>query len=139
MKKVILAFIPFLMLCACGGNQKTDGGKDSAEINETSVNDSTTQDSIPAVNEQSINNENKAEEVKDKSAEYDELINQYVAAVNKYAKLRQGDNWDAINKVSNKYRRLEKQISKIKGNLNKEQLSKFKKAKAKAINWEDYH
>ena len=143
MKKFLLALLPFMMLCACGGKQKVDVREDSARTNVPSINDSISQDSITVKNEESISIDQKAEVIReDKSAEYDKLINQYVTTVRKYGKLRSGERWDdwaALDKVNRKYLKLEKQINKIKHNLNKEQLSKFKKAKAESLRWEDYH
>ena len=143
MKKFLLVLLPFMMLCSCGGKQKVDVREDSAITNVPSINDSISQDSITVKNEESNNNEPKKETTKDdKSAEYDKLINQYVTTVKKYGKIRTGerwDDWDASDKVNRKYLKLEKQINKIKHNLNKEQLSKFKKAKAESLRWEDYH
>ena len=141
MKKFLLALLPFMMLCACGEKQKVDVREDSVRPNVPSINDTISQDSITVKNEESNNNELKEEKTKDdKSAEYDELIDQYVKTVNKYGKLRWDmRDWDQQEKLFNKYHKLEKQINKIKDNLNKKQLSKFKKAKAEAIKWEDWN
>ena len=141
MKKFLLALLPFMMLCACGGKQKVDVREDSERTNVPSINDSISQDSITVKNEESISIDQKAEKIReDKSAEYDKLINQYVTTVRKYGKLRWDmRDWDSQEKLFNKYHKLEKQINQIKGNLNKTQLSKFKKAKAEAIKWEDWN
>ena len=142
MKKLFFGAAALLLMASCSGNGASKkANDDSARIadsiaqvetakvtSEQACLDSLRQDSIA-----------KAEESAKVAAQYDELISQYVDAVNKYGKLRMGDDWEAINKVYQKYMKLEKQISKIKGNLNSEQLSKFKQANATARKWEDYN
>lgn len=140
MKKILLGFLPFVMVCACTSNQKAEEEKDTSGMNKIMVSDSTRQDTIPNISDQNVNNKPETEEVKeDKSAEYDELISQYENTVKKYSKLLQQDKWEEASNAFEKYHKLEKQISKIKGNLNIEQLSKFKKVKAESLKWEDYH
>ena len=142
MKKSLLGAAALLLMVSCASNGTSEKAKeDSIRIADSiaqveAAKASAEQARLDSLHQDSIA---KAEESAKVAAQYDELISQYVDAVNKYGKLCMGDDWDAINKVSQKYMKLEKQISKIKGNLNSEQLSKFKQAKATARKWEDYH
>lgn len=138
MKKLLFGAAALFLMASCAGN----GTSEKAREDSARIADSIAQ--VKAAEEarlDSIRLDSIAKaEAQAKAAEYDELIDQYVKTVNKYGKLRWDmRDWTEQEKLFNKYHKLEKQINQIKGDLNSEQLSKFKKAKAEAIKWEDWN
>lgn len=142
MKKLLFGAAALLLIVSCSGNGASEkANDDSARISDSiaqveAAKAAAEQARLDSLRQDSIA---QAEESAKVAAQYDKLISQYVDAVNQYGKLRRGNDWEAMNKASQKYMKLEKQISKIKGNLNSEQLAKFKQAKATALKWEDYN
>ena len=142
MKKLLSGIAALMLMASCSGNKKS-----SENINDdsTSISDSIVQvvdtcqaeDTALAAAEQarleSLRQDSiaKVEKTVKKASQYDELINQYVSAVNTVEKAAHKGQWNKMQSLCDKAQRLRNKIDKVKKDLTPEQSAKFKKAVSK--------
>lgn len=151
MKKLFYFAIALTLTVSCAGNnQKSTEDSTGLTADTATVADSNAIDTAASLAKTEANE--KVDEGKEKDAdvkkeskenvksEYGEWIAEYESTVKKYGKLRtSSDDYTQIDKLMTKYRDLEKKINKVKDKLSKEELAKFKKAKANSLKWEDWN
>lgn len=142
MKKNLLGVAVLLLLASCMGNNTTEkGNEDSAnivdsvakaEIDKTASAEQARPDSIRQDSVVKVEKVEKAEKAeKAEKSKYDDLINQYVSAVNTVEKAAKKGQWNKIQSLCDRAVKLRNKIEKIKKDLTPEQSAKLKKAASK--------
>ena len=123
MKKLLLGAIALFLMASCSGN----GTSEEAKEDSVRIADSIAQvEAAQAAAEQA-----RLDSIAKVSAQYDELISQYVDAVNTVEKAAKKGQWNKMQSLCDKAQRLRNKIDKIKKDLTPEQSAKFKKAFSK--------
>lgn len=130
MKKLLFGISALLSLASCSGN----GASEKAREDSTRIADSIAQvEAAKAAVEQarldSIRQDSIAKA--EVAAQYDDLVNQLVSAVNNIDNAHKKGNYSNMHSLVNKYNSIHNQINKVKKDLSSEQLSKVKGAEKK--------
>ena len=129
MKKLLFGVAAIMLMASCSSNgtsEKEDSTRIADSIaqvevaNELARQDSIRQDSIA-----------KVEKAAQQAAQYDDLVNQFVSAVNNIDNAHKKGNYSNMHSLVNKYNTIHNQINKVKKDLSSEQLSKVKNAEKK--------
>lgn len=122
-----------MLIMGCSSNTESESKdslntKDSPNVVEQTV--QTQPDSLPRDTKVA-----QQDSVNKATAQYDDLINEYVSTVNSFYKASQnlgkGNNWEKGVSLLQKCWKIEDKIKKVKGKLSPEQLKKYKSAKSK--------
>lgn len=142
MKKLLFGIAALMLMASCNGNK---AGSENTDKDSSSFSDSIAQlevtnqaeETALAAAEQaridSLRQDSiaKVEKTVKKASQYDELINQYVSAVNTVEKAAHKGQWNKMQSLCDKAQRLRNKIDKVKKDLTPEQSAKFKKAVSK--------
>ena len=139
MKKLLFGVAAIMLMTSCAGNGASEKAReDSVRIADSIVQIETQQESaaeqsrLDSIRQDSIAKAEKAEKA---ASQYDNMIKEYVATVNSFAKasknVSQTGNYSKGVTLLQKCWKQEEKINKIKNKLSPSQLEQFKKAKAK--------
>ena len=140
MRKLLFGAVALLLMASCAGN----GGSEKAGTDSNQTTDSPVQTEVAAqaeaeqarqdsIRQDSIAKAEKAEKTAKAASQYDDLVNQYVASVNKLDKETRSGIFKNVDSKAKKIFNLEAKIKKVKNNLSPEQLKKYKKAHNKMV------
>ena len=130
MKNLLLGAAALFLMASCSGNGTTEKtNEDSTRIADSIAQVEAAQAAAEQARQDSIRQDSIAKaEAQAKTAQYDDLVDQYVALVNKLDKEARSGNFNNIDSKVRKICNLEAKIRKVKNNLSPEQLTKYKKA-----------
>ena len=134
MKKLLFGAVALLLMASCSGNGTTEkANDDSARIADSiaqveAAKAAAEQARVDSLRQDSIANAEKAAQ---EASKYDDLINQYVSAVNNVEKAAKKGQMNKMQSLCDEAQRLRNKIDKIKNELTPEQSAKFKKAVSK--------
>ena len=130
MKKLLYLSAVLLLATSCSGGNSDKAKEDSAALEDSlaKVEIAKEQARLDSILQDSIA---KAEQQAKAASQYDEVVDQYVANVNKVAAAAKKGDYSKYGPLSSKCINLSSKIEKIKGELTPEQLDKYKKAKSK--------
>ena len=134
MKKFLFGAAALLLMASCSGNGTSEKKtEDSTRIADSIAQVETTRQAEIAAEQarlDSIRQDSiaKVEKTAQEASQYDDLVNQYAALVNKLDKEARSGNFNNMYSKVTKITNLEAKIRKVKNNLSPEQLKKYKKA-----------
>lgn len=134
MKKFLFGAAALILIASCSGNDASEKVReDSTRIADSIAQVETTRQAEIAAEQarqDSIRQDSiaKVEKAAQEASQYDDLVNQYAALVNKLDKEARSGNFNNIYSKVTKITNLEAKIRKVKNNLSPEQLKKYKKA-----------
>lgn len=138
MRKLLFGAVALLLMASCAGN----GGSEKAGTDSSQTTDSPVQTEVAAkaeaeqarqdsIRQDSITKAEKAAKEEKAASQYDDLVNQYVACINKLDKAGRNGEWKKVDQLTKKHYNLQVKINKVKTKLSPEQKAKVKKAEKK--------
>lgn len=119
MRKLLFGVAALLLMTSCSGNGTTEKtNEDSTHIADSIAKVEAAEAAAEQARQDSIRQDSIAKE--EESAQYDDLLNQYIKSVNNPNYKNANKSWELGNK-----------LEKIKDKLTPEQRAKYKKAKSK--------
>ena len=136
MRKLLFGLFAIFLMASCSGNSSSEKSReDTASIADSIAQVETAKAEVEQARLDSIRQDSiaKIEESSKASAQYDDLLNQYEAAVKQYQKFVRNFNGNYSKQPSytTKCNNLYSKLNKVKNQLSPEQKKKFKSLKSK--------